>query len=78
MKKWGATPERPHAIVVTTAAVIDRKGALQAMGRGKSSLDEMHSARADSDSVRVILDEAVMVAIAKRSELATFAVIPKR
>jgi transposase len=46
----------PHAIAVTTAEVIDRKGALEALERNKR----------------------VTVQIAKRSELHTFKVMPKR
>jgi transposase len=76
----------PHAIAVTTAEVTDRKGALQAMLRCKSSLDTVQSVLADSgyvgqpfaQGVRETLGEAVTVQIAKRSELHKFAVIPKR
>ena len=41
----------PHAIAVTTAEVTDRKGALQAMQRGKAGLDEIQSVLADSGYV---------------------------
>jgi transposase len=76
----------PHAIAVTTAEVTDRKGALQAMRRGKSSLGAVQSVLADSgytgkpfaQGVQEILGEHVTVQIAKRSELHTFKVIPKR
>ena len=76
----------PHAIVVTTAEVTDRKGALQAMQRCKVGLDEIQSVLADNgyvgepfaQGVRDTLDEAVTVQIAKRNELHKFAVIPKR
>ena len=76
----------PHAIAVTTADVTDRKGALQAMRRCKTSLGKVQSVLADGGyvgepfalGVREILGEAVTVQIAKRSELHTFAVIPKR
>jgi transposase len=76
----------PHAIAVTTAEVTDRKGALQAMQRCKDSLDKVQSVLADSgytgepfaESVRETLGEVVTVQIAKRNELHTFAVIPKR
>ena len=76
----------PHAIAVTTAEVTDRKGALQALERSKSSLKQVQSLLCDSgytgepfaEGVREILGKPVTVQIAKRSELHTFAVIPKR
>ena len=76
----------PHANAVTTAEVTDRKGALQAMQRGKDSLDKVQSVLADSgyvgepfaEGVRETLGEVVTVQIAKRRELHKFAVIPKR
>ncbi len=76
----------PHAVVVTTADVTDRKGALQAFKRCKGTLSAVQSVLADSgytgkpfaQGVRQALGEHVTVQIAKRSELHTFAVIPKR
>ena len=76
----------PHAIAVTTAEVIDRKGALQAMKRCKEGLGRVQSVLTDSgytgkpfaQGVREALGEHVTVQIAKRSELHKFAVIPKR
>lgn len=76
----------PHAIAVTTAEVTDRKGALQAMDRCKANLGQVQSLLCDSgysgepfaQGVRDLLGEPVTVQIAKRSELHTFAVIPKR
>ena len=76
----------PHAVAVTTAEVTDRKGALQALERCKPGLDRVQSLLADSgyvgkpfeQSVQEILGEHVTVQIAKRSELHTFKVIPKR
>lgn len=76
----------PHTVAVTTAEVTDRKGALQAMSRCKTSLSNVQSVLADAgyvgapfaQGVQEILGEAVTVQIAKRSELHTFAVIPKR
>ena len=41
----------PHAIVVTTAEVTDRKGALQAMRRCKGRLDKVQSVLADNGYV---------------------------
>jgi len=76
----------PHAIVVTTAEVTDRQGALQAMRRCKDNLEEVQTVMTDNgytgepfvQGVREILNEKVVVHIAKRSELHKFAVIPKR
>ncbi|WP_326937898.1 transposase, partial [Frateuria sp. Soil773] len=76
----------PHAIAVTTAEVTDRKGALQAFGRGKARLGQVQSVLADSgyvgqpfaQDVRAVLGEHVTVQIAKRNELHTFKVMPKR
>jgi len=72
----------PHAVAVSTVEVTDRKGALQALGH----LNEVHSILADSgyvgepfaQGVRNILDRNVTVQIAKRSELHTFKIMPKR
>ena len=76
----------PHAVAVTTAEVTDRKGALQALKRCKPSLNREQSLLADSgyvgqpfaQGVCDILGEHVTVQIAKRSELHTFKVLPKR
>ena len=76
----------PHAVVVTTAEVTDRKGALQALGRCKRSLARVQSVLCDSgyvgepfaQGVRQTLGQEVTVQIAKRSELHKFAVMPKR
>jgi transposase len=76
----------PHAVAVSTAEVTDRLGALQAFQRCKSSLGLVQSVLADggyvgepfAQGVREALGEHVTVQIAKRSELHTFAVIPKR
>jgi transposase len=76
----------PHAIAVSTAEVTDRKGALQAFWHSKASLTEVQSILADSgyvgepfaQGVRDILGQNVTVKIAKRSELHTFKVMPKR
>lgn len=74
----------PHAIVVTTADVTDRKGALQAFTLHRKSLSRVIHVLVDggytgqpfADGVREILGASVE--IAKRSELHTFAVMPKR
>ena len=76
----------PHAVAVTTAEVTDRKGALQALRRCKPRLNRVQSLLADSgyvgepfaEGVREILGKDVTVQIAKRSELHTFKVMPKR
>jgi transposase len=76
----------PHAVVVTTAEVTDRKGALQALEQSKPHLDQVLSLLADggyegkpfAQGVRNILGEHVTVQIAKRSQLHTFKVIPQR
>ena len=76
----------PHAVAVTTAEVTDRKGALQALRRWTPGLNRVQSLLADSgyvgapfaEGVREILGEHVTVQIAKRSELHTFKVMPKR
>jgi len=74
----------PHAIAVTTADVTDRKGALEALSHHKKSLSKVVHVMADSgytgppfaDAVRDLLGASVE--IVKRSELHTFAVLPKR
>lgn len=74
----------PHAIAVTIVAVTDRKGALQALERNKVTLGRVESMLVDSGYVGRPFAEAVnallgaSVQIAKRSELHTFKVIPKR
>ena len=74
----------PHAIHITTANVTDRKGALEAFFLNQAVLSEVKSILADggysgnqfSNGVLEILD--CTVEIAKRNELHTFKVIPKR
>lgn len=76
----------PHAIAVTTAQVTDRKGALEALGRDRAGLRQVKSVLCDSgyvgepfaQGVRDILGGDVTVQIAKRSQLHTFKVMPKR
>ena len=75
-----------HAVAVTTAEVTDRKGALQALKRCKLSLGRVQSLLCDSgyrgkpfaQGVQEIVGGHVTVQIAKRSELHTFKVMPKR
>jgi transposase len=74
----------PHAIAVTTANVTDRAGALAAFSLNKKALSEIKSVLADSAytgnpfaiSVHDML--GATVEIAKRNELHTFVVMPKR
>jgi transposase len=74
----------PHAIVVTTAEVTDRAGALLALGAYQEKLSAVKAVLADggytgqafANSVHACIGAEVQ--IAKRSELHTFAVIPKR
>jgi transposase len=74
----------PHAIHLTTANVTDRAGVLAAFLRHEPSLSDVKAVLADAsytgekfaDGVQNILGRPVE--IAKRSELHTFAVIPKR
>ena len=76
----------PHAVAVTTAEVTDRKGTLQALRRCEPGLKRVESLLCDSgyvgqpftQGVREILGQSVTVQIAKRSELHTFKVMPKR
>ena len=76
----------PHAIALTTAEVTDRKGALQALRRCKPALGKVQALLCDSgytgqpfaQGIKDILGEDVTVQIAKRSELHTFKVRPKR
>nr|WP_225784385.1 IS5 family transposase [Xenophilus sp. Marseille-Q4582] len=76
----------PHAVAVTTAEVTDRKGALAALRRCKPRLTGVQSLLGDSGyvgqpfarGVQEILGGHVTVQIARRSELRTFKVMPKR
>lgn len=74
----------PHAIGITTANVTDRQGALMLLKDSQSCLARVEAVLVDggytgetfADAVKKIIDAEVQVA--KRSELHTFAVIPKR
>jgi transposase len=74
----------PHAIHVTTANITDRAGALKAFARNKSALCRVENVLADGSYTGEPFATAVKkllgatVEIAKRNELHTFAVIPKR
>lgn len=74
----------PHALSVTTADVTDRNGALTAIQENKKYLSKVKKILADggysgkpfAEQVKKILEAETE--IAKRNELHTFAVIPKR
>lgn len=74
----------PHAVAITTADVSDRKGAEAAFERCADDLQSVKSVLADggytgeafADEVLSLLGATVQ--IAKRNELHTFEVIPKR
>ena len=74
----------PHAVAVTTAEVTDRQGALRAFERCADQLKRVRSVLADGGYTGTPFAQGVQeklgatVQIAKRSELHTFAVIPKR
>ena len=74
----------PHAIHITTANITDREGAIEAFALNNHSLVEVKNVLVDggytgenfANSVRNVL--GCEVTVAKRSELHTFKVIPKR
>lgn len=74
----------PHAIAVTTAQVTDRQGALQAFSTHQASLSTVAKVLADSAYTGAPFAAGVQdllgasVEIARRHELHTFAVMPKR
>jgi transposase len=76
----------PRAVAVSTAEATDRKGALQALRRCQPGLHRVQSLLADSghvgqpfaQGVGEILGERVTARIAKRSELHTFKLMPRR
>lgn len=74
----------PHAIAVTTAEVTDRQGALKALADHQPSLRTVASVLADGSYTGQPFAQGVYrllgatVTIAKRPELASFAVMPKR
>ncbi len=73
-----------HAIAVTAANVTDRDGALEMFEKNKQNLTEIekvlvdgaYAGQAFQDEVTLLLD--AIVEVAKRSDLHTFVVIPKR
>ena len=74
----------PHAIAITTANITDRQGAIYAFERCHANLCHVKNVLADGAYMGVNFAQAVeyvlgaSVEIAKRNELHTFKVIPKR
>jgi transposase len=74
----------PHGIAVTAANVTDRAGALEVFETHKNNFSRTEKVLADGGYTGPAFKDAVkekidaVVEIAKRSELHTFAVIPKR
>jgi len=74
----------PHALCVTTANVTDRAGALMALAEAAEDLCEVKNVLVDggysgekfAEQVKQLIGAEVEVA--KRNELHTFAVMPKR
>jgi transposase len=74
----------PHMVHITTANITDRAGALEAFSLSKSVLSDVEGVLVDggytgknfSDGIKSTL--GCTVEVAKRSELHTFKVIPKR
>ena len=74
----------PHAITVTAANITDRNGALKMFEASKANLTIVEKVLADGGYTGKPFQDAVKqminadVEIAKRNEIHTFAVIPKR
>ena len=76
----------PHAICITTANITDREGAKTLLRQHAKRLSRVNNVMVDggyrseafANSVKVILGETVTIEVAKRDELHTFKVIPKR
>jgi transposase len=74
----------PHAIHITTANITDRKGALEACAQYRSILSEVKNVLVDggysgkpfSNGIQAIL--GCTVELAKRNEVHSFKVMPKR
>ena len=75
-----------HAVAVTTAEITDRKGALFALQQEQTELRQVQCVQCESgyvatplsQGVRDILAKHVKVELAKRTEPASFKVMPKR
>ena len=76
----------PHAICITTANITDRDGATTLLRQHAKRLSRVKNVMVDggyrgepfANSVKSILGETVTTEVAKRDELHTFKVIPKR
>lgn len=76
----------PHAICITTANVTDREGAKTLLSQNTKNLSKVKNIMVDAGyrgeafagSVKSILGETVTTEVAKRNELHTFKVMPKR
>lgn len=74
----------PHAILVTTANISDKAGALELLDKSKENLSAVVAVLCDGGYVGQPFADAVKksigaeVQIVKRNELHTFSVIPKR
>ena len=74
----------PHAIGITTANITDRKGALSIFEKSKQNLSKVENVLVDGGYTGKPFAEATFktlkatVEVAKRNELHTFEVIPKR
>ena len=76
----------PHAICITTANITDREGATTLLRQHAKRLSRVKNVMVDggyrgepfANSVKSILGETVTTEVAKRDELHTFKVIPKR
>jgi transposase len=74
----------PHAIAVTTANVTDRQGAIDMLKRYKRRLSKVRQLIVDGGYTGPAFAEAIKelisatVEVAKRNELHTFKVMPKR
>ena len=74
----------PHAITVTAANITDRNGALEMFKKNKQNMVSVEKVLADGgytgEPFKTAVKELINadVEIAKRSELHTFVVIPKR
>ena len=74
----------PHALCVTTANITDRTGALEAIVQAKDNLGRVKNVLVDDgysgENFAQAIEDLIgaQVEVAKRSELHTFAVMPKR
>ena len=74
----------PHALCVTTANITDRTGALEAIVQAKDNLGRVKNVLVDGgysgENFAQAIEDLIgaQVEVAKRSELHTFAVMPKR